>query len=58
MPRNFTHFQEKWKNELDPNGMLYKTQCKKQDDIYAWCEVCERNIKVGGMEKVESNNMH
>ena len=39
------------KNQLDPNGMLYKKWFKKQYDIYAWCEVCERNIKVGGMGK-------
>ena len=35
MPRNETCFQGKWKNELDPNGMLYKTCCKEQDDVYA-----------------------
>ena len=49
MPSNKTHFQEKWKNKLDPNGMPYKIWCKKQDDTYAWCEVCESKIKVGGM---------
>ena len=55
MPRNKTHFQEKWMNQLDPNGMLYETWCKKQDDIYAWSEVCERNIKQVGWEKMEEN---
>ena len=39
MPRNFTHFQENWKNEFDPNGMLYKTLCKKQDYRNAWCKL-------------------
>ena len=49
MPSNKTRFQEKWKNKLDPNGMPYKIWCKKQDDTYAWCEVCESKIKVDGM---------
>ena len=46
-----TEYNEKWENDIDPNGVPYKMWCKRHNATSAWCRLCKRvlSVKVMGI---------